>query len=69
MTHINVHIPTETELARTRLGGPFARPTLDEVAAIVGRNRTRECYLGGANECLQRAEWGIIEIIVPPKGA
>ena len=71
MTRINVHIPTETELARTRLGGQFARLTLGEVAANLARNLTRECYLdvGGANECVQRAEWGIIEIIVPPKGA
>ncbi len=62
MTRIFIHPPTETELARRRQGGQFARLTINEVAEIVGRNRTREGYLGGPNECIQIAEWGIVEL-------
>jgi hypothetical protein len=44
MTRIIIHMPTETEMARTRMGGQFARMTMDEVIAILNRNRTREAY-------------------------
>ncbi len=53
---IIIHIPTETEMARTRQGGQFARMTMDEVVAIINRNRTRECY--GVTE-------GTIELVIP----
>ena len=44
MKKIIVHLPTEEELARQRMGGKFNRLTLSEVADIISRNRTREKY-------------------------
>ena len=44
MKTVIVHLPTEEELARIRMGGQFSRPTMTEVADTISRNLTREMY-------------------------